>query len=227
MAKLNEDMPDPCKVKQNKGTIHSTTMNKQQLIERLVDDLSAMLVSKFGSKEYDEKYRKIVGHDRDPILKLGELQFAAGAIFMGVYFAKCSVENPDIRISSSLRDIIPVADRKINGFSIQGNKMMESCNNLISRGLYLSVIDTIPEWRNSPAAVKKSMAARINTLTILAGILAQSLDNDLGKKIELGAVFNDVFNAFMQKFDAFLDQAYGAYVPPPPPKKSLWASLFG
>jgi len=203
-------------------------MMTQQMIEKLVDDLSAILKAKFDSAEYDETYRRVVGRDRDPMLKIGEMQYAAGAIFMGAYFAKCGQENPDKRLTPCLREIVPVADKKIIGFALQGNQVMQAMSKLMSNGAFMFAVDAIPEWRNAPATVKKFMAARINSLTMLAGSLAPSLANDLGKKFAFGAEFNDVFDAFMTKFDAFLDEAYGVYVPPPPPpKKGFWGSLFG
>ena len=61
-------------------------MDKRKLVESLIDDLSMMLKRKFDSLEYDKQYRRIVGHERDPMLKYMEIQFAAGAIFTGVYF---------------------------------------------------------------------------------------------------------------------------------------------
>ena len=202
-------------------------MDKRKLVESLIDDLSMMLKRKFDSLEYDKQYRRIVGHERDPMLKYMEIQFAAGAIFTGVYFAKCGFENPEIRLNQSLMDIVPVANKKIIGFELQSNQVMGSFEKLTSSGAYMYAVDSIPEWRNAPMSVKKSMAARINSLTCLADAMAKSLDNDLGKKIELGSLFNDEFDAFRLRFDAFLDQVYGAYVPPPQSKKGFWSSLFG
>ena len=74
-------------------------MDRQQLIQQLVDDLATLLKAKFDSVAYDEAYRNIVGCDRDPMLKAAEMQLAAGAIFMGAYFSKSCEENPEIRLN--------------------------------------------------------------------------------------------------------------------------------
>ena len=203
-------------------------MVTQELIEKLVDDLETLVTSKLESVEFDQAYQRIVGCDRDPMLKVAELQRTAGAIFMGAYFSKSSREDPAKRLTPSLQDIVPVADKKIIGFAYQSNLVLQKMSKLMANGIFLSVVDSIPEWRSAPITVRKSMAARINALTILAGSLTPDLDDDIGKKMALGAEFNDVFDAFMKKLELFLEEAYGAYIPPPPPpKKGFWGSIFG